>query len=127
MRAQRGKVIQGERFLLAMAGGKEIVAQVTAAPLRQDGHIRGSIVVWHDVTERESLLTEIAQRAAELDASLNSIADGLIISAVTEQRYGGRTRLLIACWSSPGSTGRIRCGRWLARHARTPEGEPIPP
>ena len=126
-RALRGEVIQGERFLLTLANGTETVAQASAAPLQQDGHIWGGVVVWHDDTEREHLLTEIAQRAAELDASLNSIADGMIIYAATGEILRTNPAADRLLGDQQGGQEESVAERWLARYAGTPEGEPIPP
>ena len=71
-RALRGKVVVGERLLFTGARGKEIAILVSSSPLRIGDKVVGAITVWQDITDVERLL-------AELDASLTSIADGLIL------------------------------------------------
>lgn len=59
----------------------------SASPLRDaDGTVRGAVGAFLDITqrkhaeeERERLLREVERRAAELDAALGSIEDGLVI------------------------------------------------
>lgn len=125
-RALRGEVIHGERFLLTTALGGEIIAQASSAPLQQQGCIWGAVILWRDVSEREHLLMEVEQRAAELDAALNSIVDGVIIYGVS----GAIMRTNPAADRLIGFTVAERdetiSERWVARRAKTPEGLMFP-
>jgi PAS domain S-box-containing protein len=86
-RVLRGEeTVAGERLRLRNALGHEQIVAVTATPLRREGEVVGVVTVWRDITEREHLL-EIAvrdsqRRAAELDAIISSIADGVTIHAL---------------------------------------------
>lgn len=73
------------------------------------------------------LSVETARLLAELDATVNSIADGVIVYAVT----GDILHTNQAAERLLGYTVKERAEsvaeRWLARHAKTPDGQPIPP
>ncbi|MHB0936051.1 MAG: sensor histidine kinase [Armatimonadota bacterium] len=68
--------------------GREIPIEDSAAPIMdRAGRIVGTVLVFHDVTERRQaederrrLLAEVQHRAAVLDAILDSMANGLSIS-----------------------------------------------
>jgi PAS domain S-box-containing protein len=78
-RALAGTAVSGERYLLNGAGGRELTVVGSAAPLLEDGRLSGAVTVIHDITGEEHLLKGMQRRAAELDAVINSIADGVII------------------------------------------------
>ena len=71
-RALRGNTVVGERFLFTDAEGRDAAILMSASPLRRGDQIRGAITVWQDITE-------VGRLVAELDATIASIADGLII------------------------------------------------
>ena len=61
--------------------GKHKVILHSAAPIRDAmGTIRGAVGVLQDITEHKRLERELAERAAQLGAILESIADGLIVT-----------------------------------------------
>ena len=61
--------------------GKHKVILHSAAPIRDAlGTIRGAVGVLQDITEHKRLERELAERAAQLAAILESIADGLIVT-----------------------------------------------
>jgi PAS domain S-box-containing protein len=79
-RALRGERVEGARYVFCNAAGRELMIVASAAPLRSDGELSGAVVVWHDVTERERLLSEInaqRHRAEELAADLQRERDKL--------------------------------------------------
>ncbi len=85
-RATRGEEARQIEIVQRSPDGVERVAVWNAAPLYENGHVIGAVTAGRDVTQerkaqadRERLLAEVRQRAAELDATLTSIADGLII------------------------------------------------
>ena len=84
-RALRGEPVRGERMLVTDAEGKEAILLVTASPLLQDGRPWGAVSIWHDITQHEQALRDAEQRAAELDATLDAIADGLIFYSPSER------------------------------------------
>ncbi|HOS42378.1 MAG TPA: PAS domain-containing sensor histidine kinase [Armatimonadota bacterium] len=87
-RALRGEVLCGVGEVVRnVATGELRHREVSSAPVRDPrGTILGAVAIVRDVTERkqaererEQLLDEVQHRAAELDATLNAVADGLII------------------------------------------------
>ena len=79
-RALAGQTVEGARYLFRNAQGREVMIVASAAPLKTGETITGSVVVWHDVTEREQLLAEVndqRQRAQELAVELQRERDKL--------------------------------------------------
>lgn len=66
-RALRGRVIQGDRINYTRADGRRYLISVSAAPVRTRRRIIGAVVVWHDQTEREILLQEVAAARDKLE------------------------------------------------------------
>jgi PAS domain S-box-containing protein len=61
--------------------GREVSVSITGAPLRDaEGAITGAVAIVRDVTERQRLQQEAAERAAQLEAIFESISDGLIVT-----------------------------------------------
>jgi len=81
IQALRGEVVTEAHVLITDARGQEVEILISASPLQQDQAVWGVVSYWHDITEREQLLREVQEHAVQLDASLNSIADGVIIFA----------------------------------------------
>lgn len=67
------------RQVITNMNGKESRYQVMSAALIDDEKRWGTVMLFHDISEREHLLEELEHRFAELDATISSIADGLII------------------------------------------------
>jgi PAS domain S-box-containing protein len=78
-RALRGETVTSEPYVLTNGEGRRVTILASASPLRDGDRIVGAVTVSRDVTERENLLGEMQQRAAELDTVINSIADGVMI------------------------------------------------
>ncbi len=68
-RALAGEHVVQETYRLTNARGREYVVQHSAAPLREEGQIRGVVAVWHDVTEREAAAEAVAAANEELRAA----------------------------------------------------------
>ncbi len=79
VRALNGETDIDDHFLLRGEAGRESVISATASPLKMDGSIQGVVAIWRDITDRVQLLREVQHRAAELDATINSIADAVVI------------------------------------------------
>ncbi len=80
LRALRGEVVSSQVQRVQIPGRPDIRLSVSAAPIfTQEGQVRGAVTIFADVTAYQRLQYEVQRRAAELDATLTSIADGLII------------------------------------------------
>ncbi|HEX9016339.1 MAG TPA: PAS domain S-box protein [Chloroflexota bacterium] len=106
----------------------------SAFPMTQGGSIHGSVVTFADVTERlqaeeerERLNAEIQRRAAELDATVSSMADGVLIcgpSGEIVRINPAARRMLGRSIEDP----RTSSSRWLeSLRMETADGEPLPP
>lgn len=128
-RALRGEVIEGMLLQAVLPDGKVIWASLSAAPIRApDGRILGAVSTWTDITELRKLQDEVERRAEELDATLRSIAEGLII-------YGPRRELVRMNWVAEKTIG-FTAKEWgrMTHEERverlrleTEEGRPISP
>ena len=124
-RALHGEVVVSERFIITRADGQERVLQISATPIETDGHCWGSVAIGHDVTELEQLFNELQRRVAELDATLASMADGLII-------YSPAGEILL---DNPAARNLLdgilveeeygELPRWLSRHAWNLDGKQL--
>jgi PAS domain S-box-containing protein len=79
-RAQRGEQVHGKRFILTSADGRDVNILTSAAPLLADGRLVGSVVVWHDITERERLLADLAAERARLKAIIDNAPEAIIVT-----------------------------------------------
>ena len=131
--ALRGEEVRNLEIVLRAPTGEERIAIWNAAPLREDGRITGAVAVGRDVTqerhaeaERGRLLAEVQQRAAELEATIASVASGLIIY----DRAGDIVRMNPAADAILGYAPQERRRPIAERLARlrieTPDGRPVP-
>ncbi len=73
-------VTKDEKILVRREDGTEVTILAAGSPVTDEvGNIIGAVAVLQDVTERERLLEEVERRAAELDATISSIADGVVV------------------------------------------------
>lgn len=76
----RGETILNEEVVEFVDGQHKVIGH-SAAPIRDaTGAIRGAAGVLQDTTERKRTEREIAEHAAQLEAILENIADGLIVT-----------------------------------------------
>jgi PAS domain-containing protein len=82
------RTLKGETFgganaldlVTTNARGERIRINVAGAPMRDtSGEIIGGVVVWRDVTVRHRLDQQLKERAQELEAIIESIADPVIV------------------------------------------------
>jgi len=101
--------------------------------IRDDsGRIVRSVGMVHDITERkraeaerERLLTEVEHRAAELDATLDSMADGLAIYDVEGRLLRKNATADQVIGYVPSLTGEFAMDRIRALHVTKPDGLPL--
>ena len=103
-------------------------------PIVENGRIQGAVVTFADVTarkqaeeERERLMAEIEKRAAELDATISSMGDGVVICGPA----GEIVRMNPAAQEALGDSlqgASSLPGEWMKRLSiETTDGSPIPP
>ncbi|HEY3418681.1 MAG TPA: ATP-binding protein [Armatimonadota bacterium] len=132
---QHGEVVTNEEWVLRRPDRTRVTILVSAAPVRDNtGVITGAVLSGIDIEdriraeqERARLLTDSQRWAAEMDAALNAIPDGLIIYGA-----GGEiVRLNPAADRMLGFTNKERHAaipeRWASRFAFTPDGQPLSP
>ncbi|MHB0937355.1 MAG: PAS domain S-box protein [Armatimonadota bacterium] len=126
LRALQGEVVADVPTLVTDSSGREYEMLISASPLQQDQTVWGVVSYWHDITEREQLMREIEAHAVELDASLNSIADGVIIFAPdgTVERINSTAERLTGFHA--GMTAKPAEPGLAIPGMQTPEGEPVP-
>ena len=126
VRALHGDEVRGEQFLITNADGQERVLLNYTVPLRRDEQIIGGVGVWTDVTERERLLTEVQERAAELDATITGIADGLVIYGPDGHivRMNDPAHELLGFEEEECREPLLYC--WARRRVMTADGTPFP-
>jgi len=123
IRALRGEPVVGERLLITDVDQHVMIVMVSATPLIQQERPWGVVSIWHDVSKRERALEQVQRRSAELDATLNSIADGLIIynsdGEIILDNPAAR-RLLDGILIEQEFSSQLP--QWLSRYARRPDG-----
>jgi len=125
-RALRGEPVVGERLLVTDVDGHVMIVLVSAAPLLEKERLWGAVSIWHDISKRERALEELQRRTAELDATLNSMADGLIIYSPAGEILldnPAARRLLDGLLIE--EEFRSELPQWLSRYAYTPDGKPL--
>ena len=125
-RALRGEPVVGERLLVTDVDGHVMIVLVSAAPLLEKERLWGAVSIWHDISKRERALEELQRRTAELDATLNSMADGLIIYSPAGEILldnPAARRLLDGLLIE--EEFRSELPQWLSRYASTPDGKPL--
>jgi PAS domain S-box-containing protein len=78
--ALRGTTIQGVPFRLTGIDGREFVVRATAAPLLVDGHLRGAVAVWHDLTENTRAQQVIRERERALQTLFEDTLNPILVS-----------------------------------------------
>ena len=132
-RAINGKEVRGIEVMYRSSDGQEYTIVWNAAPLRQDRRIIGAVAVGRDVTrerkaeaERERLLAEVERRAAELDATITSVADGLIIYSPAGEIVRMNPAGLAILGYSPELSARPMAERLQRLRMELPDGQPLP-
>ncbi|MHB9130227.1 MAG: PAS domain-containing sensor histidine kinase [Armatimonadota bacterium] len=128
IRALRGEPVVGERLLITDIDNHVMIVLISAAPLLEKERPWGVVSIWHDISKRERALEEVQRRVAELDATLNAVADGLIIYTPTGELLldnPAARRLLDGILIEEEYSGTLP--QWLSLHAHTPDGKQISP
>ncbi len=107
--------------------GARYTEEMTIAPVRADGgEITHFVAIKEDISARKRAEDERERSLAELDATISSIADGLILYSPSGRvmRMNAAARRMFChteaeCWETIQA-------RWMARRVRTPDGQPFP-
>jgi PAS domain S-box-containing protein len=84
--ALRGETVQGVPFRLKGIDGREFVVRATAAPLVVDGHVRGAVAVWHDLTENTRAQQALQERERALHTLFEDTLNPILVSS-SEGKY----------------------------------------
>ena len=134
-RALRGETIRGMLIVFHVPGRPPLWVSSSGAPIRApSGELIGAVVTITDITalhdlqeERERLLAEVQTRAAELDATITAIADGVLIYSTEGDiiRINPAAEAALRYAMAERETSVIE--RLRALPIETPEGKPVPP
>ncbi|HSJ55530.1 MAG TPA: PAS domain-containing protein [Anaerolineae bacterium] len=79
-RALQGETVTGERLVFVDGQGRKHAVLASAAPMVIDGTPQGAVAVWHDVTEREEALGQLAEERARLKAIVDNAPEGIVLA-----------------------------------------------
>jgi PAS domain S-box-containing protein len=128
-RAIRGETVRGrEEVGLHPVTGRRVDLLVSAAPVRDAaGRIVGGVEVAADVTQIRALSEEAQRRAAELEATFESIADGVVIHSTTGEIIRAN-RSVERVFGQGAMEFRGDLAAWVAAlQLRTPDGNQFDP
>ncbi len=129
LQALHGEVVKNQVLRVSIPGQADVWVSISAAPIRtSEGQILGAVTIFADITAFHELQRQVQRRMAELDATINSVADGLIIyspsgeiildNPAARQMLNG---LLIE------EEYRDELPQWVELQARTPDGQRMAP
>jgi len=133
--ARRGEDVRDLETLLRGADGAELHVMFSASPLRDPrGKVVGAVAVGRDVTaaraaerERERLLDEVQRRAAELEATVSAIAEGLIVNRPDGQILRMNRAAELTLGLTMEEMGKPYQERIRMYQPHDAQGRPIPP
>ncbi len=94
------------------ARGQELLLTGSASPVLVDGKARGSVVVWHDSTERERLSAQLDEQRRRLDAVFREVPIGIVILTGEELRIQVANRAYLEFVAEPFRTRGIEGRRF---------------
>jgi PAS domain S-box-containing protein len=115
-RAERGETFSDQPYRLTGADGQTRIIHCAGAPLHRDGQLWGTVLSWHDVTDRETLVqqlqdqqmvleqrvqertADLAQKASQLQALTTelTLAEQRERQRLAEQLHDGLQQILVA-------------------------------
>lgn len=127
--ALQGQAVQGRMLCFSRKDGSRLWVSVSAAPIyAPDGHLLGVVGTYTDFTVNLELQQQIQRRIAELDATINAVADGLIIYSPTGEILidnPAARRMLDGMLLDEEYDSKL--SSWLSRRARTVDGKRLAP
>ena len=132
--ARKGAAVQGKVLYFKHGEERKLWMSVSSAPVyATDGVLLAVVATYTDITELhelqvklQQLLEEVELRAVELDATISSIAEGVVIYDADEciARMNDAARQLLGFSEEVCTKSAIE--RWRAQHIETAEGMPFP-
>ena len=123
----QGEIVRGFLVVVKFPDGHTAWLSASGGPIRlTDGQQIGAVFTATDITALHELQEEAQRHAAELEATLSSIADGLIIyDNAGEVKRTNRAITTVA--GIPQNALRLPHREMVTRlHMETPDGQPIP-
>ncbi len=128
-RAIRGETVRGrEEVGTHPVTGRRVDLLVSASPLKNEsGQVVGAVEVAADMTRIRELSEEAQRRAAELDATINSLADSVVIYGTNGEiiRANSTAEKLFGYFGT--EPGRQPADWVRVLKAQTAEGRPLDP
>jgi PAS domain S-box-containing protein len=130
------RLLRGEVFTskeandqrLQTPDGREVTVSITGRCLRHArGPISGAVAIVRDVTERRRLEQEVVERAAQLAAIFESVADGLVVTDAQGRmlQVNQALRTLLGIELDPTGRTRLQLEELAGYAAYTTEGQPL--
>jgi len=86
-----GRVERCEEETFTRSDGTSFPVECVASPIKVDGRVTGAVIAFHDLTERKALDTllrsseqQALERAQHLEATIDAMADGVIVYVATD-------------------------------------------
>jgi PAS domain S-box-containing protein len=80
IRALCGEKVTNEYFTFTDPNGRDHVVLASASPLLTNGNVSGAVAVWHDVTEREHIMTQLENERARLRAIIENAPEAIVVT-----------------------------------------------
>ncbi len=132
-RLLRGDTLTGDAAIdiqIRIGDGKLRQFNLTGAPIRDAaGVITGAVVLCHDVTERRALEREALERASQLEATFEAMANGVVIYDTTGTlvSMNAEAREIFALTGGPEFSREPIEERTAAFSIYDEAGSPVPP
>jgi len=129
-----GEVVMDEEVCILRGNGTLGTITISSTPIRdRGGRVVAGVVVMTDVTERraaeaerERLLAEVRRRAAELDATIAAVPDGLLINGPSEEIVHMNEAAVRLFGSTAEPSRSPMAERVAIGQFETPDGRPMP-
>ncbi len=126
-RALRGETVRGAVMVLHPAPDRTLWTNVSAAPIRSpEGQMLGAVAIFTDITEQKRAEAERERVLAELEATISSIPDGVIIYGAGGEilRMNPAAERMFRYTAARRELPLPQRSAWL--RVETPEGAPVP-
>lgn len=111
IQAMKGESVKEKKFLFKSPSGDDRVALCSAFPIRFEGEIINTVVLWEDITDRERLNQElkqardelelkVVQRTAELEETINLLKQEIRMRQDVEKQLQSSNELMKKIFSN---------------------------